>query len=118
MSDFYTGIAATASKLLTKYGKPITFSRTTAGTYDPITGATTAGTTATFTPPGIFQTIRADLIDGELIQKGDKMFVIDNSFAPTLTDTVLIGSENWSIVNIREVEPAGLALVRFIQARR
>jgi len=118
MSDFYTNIAATASRLIAEYGKPITIKRTTAGAYNAITGVTTAGTTATFTPQGIFQTIKSELIDGTLIQRGDKMFIIDNSFSPLMSDKVTISSQDWDIVNIREVEPAGTALVTFVQVRK
>lgn len=116
--EFYASLAATASRLLEKYGKAITFKRETAGSYDPVTGATVAGTITTHTPNGIFQTIRSDLIDGTRIQSGDKMFVIDSSFEPVLSDKVVISGADWSIQEVTPSQPADTTLVYFVLIRK
>ena len=41
MTDLYTRSAATATKLLAQYGMPVQIKRTSAGTFDPVTGTTT-----------------------------------------------------------------------------
>ncbi len=115
---FYENMAATASSLITKFGKPITISRTVGETDDPVTGVHVTGTTTEYTPNGIFQTIKASLIDGTRIKFGDKMFVIDNSFTPLLTDVVPISGSDWAIEEITPVEPANLALVYFVRIRK
>ena len=46
------------------------------------------------------------------------MIILDNTIEPVSTDTITIGGENWSIVSIRESNPAGIPLVYFVQARR
>ena len=52
---FYTSMAATAAKLLKKFGMEITIKRTTGDSVNPVTGAVTAGTTTTYTPNGLVQ---------------------------------------------------------------
>lgn len=116
--SFYEGMAKTATNLITKFGKAVTFKRETGGTYDPVTGATTPPVVELFYPPGIWQTINAENIDGTLIQAGDRMVVIDASFAPEMTDKVLINSTYWNIVNISDKNPAGIPLAYNIQVRK
>jgi hypothetical protein len=115
---FYNSIAATASKLITKFGAVGEIKRTTGGTIDPVTGVPTAGTTVTYTPNTIVQKYADELIDGARILSSDRMIILDNTIEPVSTDTITIGGENWSIVSIRESNPAGIPLVYFVQARR
>jgi hypothetical protein len=115
---FYNSIAATASKLITKFGAVGEIKRTTGGTIDPVTGVPTAGTTITYTPNTIVQKYADELIDGARILSSDRMIILDNTIEPISTDTITIGGENWSIVSIRESNPAGIPLVYFVQARR
>ena len=53
MSDFYTKMAATASRLIGKYGQAMAIKRVSGGTIDPVTGATTAGTTTSYPVQGV-----------------------------------------------------------------
>ena len=115
---FYNSIAATASKLITKFGAVGEIKRTTGGTIDPVTGVPTAGTTVTYTPNTIVQKYADELIDGARILSSDRMIILDNTIEPVSTDTITIGGENWSIVSIRESNAAGIPLVYFVQARR
>ena len=115
---FYNQLAKTAAKLLARRGAPITFSRTTGGSIDPVTGVVVPGTTATFTPVGIIKNFPDALIDGTRIQTSDKIVVSDASFEPAMTDTVSIESQDWSIVKITANAPAGLPLSYTTQVRR
>jgi hypothetical protein len=117
--SFYDSTADTASKLLKKFGKPHEFKRTTGGCIDPVTGAVTPGVVTTFNPNGVFKKItKDDLVDGRLIQQGDKMLIIDDTFEPKLTDTVTINGADWQIVDVTPVEPGGQAVIYYIQVRR
>jgi len=117
--SFYDNAAATAAKLLQKFGKAFEFKRPTGGSIDPVTGAVTPGTVTIFRPNGIFKRItKDDLVDGTLIQKGDKMLIIDDTFKPEFTDTVTINGANWQIIDVTPVDPAGQAVIYYIQARR
>lgn len=116
--SFYEGMAYTATSLVTKFGREVTFKRETGGSIDPVTGATTPPVVELFTPPGIWQTIKRENIDGTLIQFGDKMLVIDASFAPEMSDQVLVNSTYWNIVDISDKNPAGTPLVYNVQVRK
>jgi len=50
---FYAKMAATALKLLKKFGKPVTLKRVTGSSVDPITGVVTAGTDASVITTGV-----------------------------------------------------------------
>jgi hypothetical protein len=115
---FYNSMAATASKLITKFGAVGEIKRTTGGSIDPVTGTVTAGTTVIYTPNTIVQKYADELVDGARILSSDRMIILDNTIEPVSTDTITIGGENWSIVSIRESNPAGIPLVYFVQARR
>ena len=115
---FYNSIAATASKLITKFGAVGEIKRTTGGSINPVTGAIATGTTVTYTPNTIVQKYADELVDGARILSSDRMIILDNTIEPVSTDTITIGGENWSIVSIRESNPAGIPLVYFVQARR
>jgi hypothetical protein len=117
--SFYEGTANTASKLLQKFGKPFEFKRIAGGSIDPVTGAVTPGTVTIFNPNGIFKRItKDDLVDGRLIQQGDKMLIVDDTFEPKLTDTVMINGADWTIVDVTPVEPGGQAVIYYIHVRR
>jgi hypothetical protein len=118
MSDaFYNRLAATASKLLTKFGGVVSVSRTTGGSVDPITGAVTPGSTTTLTAKGLITDFDTKLMDGTAIQHGDRLLVIDNTFEPLMTDRPVIGSQQWNIVSIMAKQPANVAVVYMVQVR-
>ena len=118
MTEFYDNMAATTASLIAKFGKDVTVRRTTAGTYDAVTETTTGAVSTDTVTKGIEQTIKSELIDGTRIKTGDRLFVLGNSFAPTVDDDVLIGAVAWSIINVRPVSPAGTDLVYFVQVRK
>lgn len=115
---FYEGMAATASKLLTRFGKTITFKRTFGSSSGPVTGEEIAGVVTYYTPKGLFKQIDSKFIDGTRIKVGDKMLVVDNSFEPTTTDIVPINSVDWHIEEITPIEPADTPLVYFVRIRK
>ena len=115
---FYTDMAAVANDLLAEFGAPVILLRTTPGTFDPVTETETGATTAELTTTGIQKSYKAELIDGTRIKHGDKLYVLDDTQVPDLTDKLNVGSEYWSIVNIDEKNPAGTALVYLVQVRK
>jgi len=118
MSDFYTLLAATASRLIEEYGFQVTVKRTTGESVDPVTGDITAGVDSLNIVNGIFKEYSNSLIDGTRILAGDRMLVLDNSFEPLPTDKVLVGNEYWDIIPpILSKSPSGLPLIYFVQVR-
>jgi len=113
--SFYTRAAATALKLLTKYGTDtILTHKPTTGGINPVTGLDTRGSSTTTTVKGIYKRIPSDLIDGTRIQTTDKMIVLDNTKEPLMTDT--IGS--WNIEEITEVKPTITTIIYFVRLRK
>ena len=82
---FYDRMADTATRLLTKFGKPVTFERVTS-VFNPITGMDTSRTVTEHTTVGVEVPIRNALIDGTRIQVGDRFLIVDDSYAPTMSD--------------------------------
>lgn len=87
---FYDRMADTATRLLTKFGRPVTFERVTS-VFNPITGMDTSRTTATTDTVGVEIPINKALIDGTRVQSDDKFIVIDASFEPTMSDRLMVG---------------------------
>lgn len=122
---FYNSMAATASKLITKFGAVGEIKRTTGGSINPVTGAVTTGTTVTYTPNTIVQKYADELVGSSPrsgistnILAGDRLIILDDTIEPLTTDTITIRGENWKIISVTESSPAGIPLVYFVQARR
>jgi len=113
--SFYGNLASTATRLLTKYGQSLTFRTQT--TFDPVTGVE-SGSSADTTTIGIAQRLPDNLIDGTRIKQSDKLFVIDSSYEPNMSDKLVIGSDLYSIQDIQTSSPAGTDLVYFVRVRK
>ena len=114
MSSFYLKMAATANRLIDKFGQTVMIERTTGETIDPVTGVITAGVTEYFYPRGVFKPYAENLIDGTRILKTDIELVLDNTVKPEMTDKI----EGVSIINIEEINPAGTPLIYKLQVRK
>ena len=117
-ATFYTSMAATASRLLKKFGMVITIKRSTGNSINPVTGVVVGGTTANFTPQGLVQRYRDDQIDGTRILASDRLVIIDNTVEPLTTDKITLSGQDWSIISVEESKPSTVGIVYFIQARR
>ena len=116
--SFYSDMAETANSLISEFGQTITLKRKAAGTLNKVTGTETGATTSLLKPKGLITQYKNNVIDGTRIQGGDRLVILDNTQAPVMTDQVLIGIEYWNIVDIVSKNPAGTALVYFVQARK
>ena len=114
--SFYDDMATVATDLITEFGTAIVI-QSSVDTFNAVTGINSSTTTENSTK-GIQQSFKSSLIDGVRIQNGDKMYVLNNSYSPSMNDKLKVGSVYWSIVNIRESNPAGTALVYFVQVRK
>lgn len=110
---------ATATRLLTKYGRSVSLRVVTSGTYSPSTG----GVTDTY----VDETRNAALFDysagernvaGALIAQGDKRCIMDADGAvPQLNHRVVVDSVVYQIVGIVEIKPASTAVLFELQLR-
>lgn len=134
---FYSEMADTATELLTEFGQKITITRPSLN-FDPVTNKPTSGGTVNNTTVGLFTNIDRSLVDGTRIQDIERVMVIDASFAPRMGDLVDVSGAvvaesvgaapgiilsagqavAWTIVAIREINPAGTPVCYFVQVRR
>lgn len=126
MSAFYDRMAATALRLIGRFGLTATLSEVTPGEYDPVTGVETGGATLTQTGQLIlldYTAQEAGIINaaGSLVQQGDKKIMLAAKgleWPPTMTTTVLADGLTWTIINIKSTNPAGMPLVYELHGRR
>jgi len=115
----YAAKATLALRLLTKFGTSITLARTSGTTFDPITGATVAGSDASVVTTGMVKKYPERMIDGTRIQSGDRQLILSNEQTPTATDKPVIDGESWSIVSLDKLSPDNTTdVIYYAQVRR
>lgn len=133
MSQFYDRMAATALRLIEQFGQTITLRDTVPGEYDPVTGGSTPETTVDQPAQAILQDYALQqsgmsYAEGAVIKQGDKKILVAamakdangqpaQLTPPQLTTTVIADGATWTIVNIKEINPAGTPLVYELQGR-
>lgn len=122
MNAFYDRTAATALRLITQFGQPVTISKTEPGEYDPETGGDTPGATIEQTAQGILLDFTGqEFQNNSLIRQGDKKLKIAAqglAWVPGLLDKVVAQGRTWSIVPpLKEINPAGTPILYELQVR-
>jgi hypothetical protein len=124
MSAFYDRQAATAQRLLAQFGQPVTVSRVTGGTEDPLTGDVTGQTTESYTPNGVLLNYSVkeagdSRAAGNEIRTSDrKLLLAPFDVDPVVTDLVTVDGGEWTIIRIKTLRPAGQTLLHEIQVRK
>lgn len=112
----YVRAAATAHRLITKFGRAITIRRTAssgtawAPTLTPTDHAATAA---------VLDYTARD-IDGTLVKVGDRRVIISTSgvtIEPATQDRLIIGGEEMAIVRVTKLSPAGTVVYYEAQCR-
>jgi hypothetical protein len=129
MSTFYDRMAATALRLIERFGQTATLSDTPEpdpDDYDPVTGKGAA--IVPVTQPGQvilldYTMQEAGIINaaGSLVQQGDKKIMLAAkglAWPPTMTTTILADGLTWTIINIKTTNPAGTPLLYELHGRR
>ncbi|MBH3404456.1 hypothetical protein I5P86_05265 [Pseudomonas glycinae] len=122
MSAFYDRTAATALRLITQFGQPVTVRATTVGEYDPEAGSAPPDSTKEQTAQGILLDFTGqEFQNNSLIKQGDKKLKIAAQgleWVPDLLNKVIIQGRTWSIVPpLKEVNPAGTPILYELQVR-
>lgn len=119
MSFNYTTTAATAKALIARFGTSVGMSRTVPGAYDPETGGPAAGTTTTQTVQAVVVDFPQSYIDGTLIRAGDRKALVSTPgiTAPLAGDTFTWKSQPLVVVSVKELGPAGTAVLYTLQVR-
>ena len=129
MSAFYDRMAATALRLIERFGLTATLSDTpepNPDDYDPVTGMGPIIVPVTQSGHAIqldYTVQEAGIINavGSLVQQGDKKIMLAAeglAWPPTITTTILADGLTWTIVNIKSTNPAGTPLVYELHGRR
>lgn len=108
----YSRPAATAKRLLDRFGQAGAISRSTPGGYDPETGPTDP---VELQSPCTVALLEFDnrQIDGELVKIGDRRALIapDATFEPDAGDVLTVASEVVQVVRNRPLKPAGVIVL-------
>lgn len=115
MSFNYTGLRSSATALLTKFGRQLTFTRTTKGSFSASTGKTT-DTTATFQKYCCVFDYLASEVNGGTIQQGDRR-ILSEAHEYQLNDSVSLDNKVYRVVSISENKPAGTLMSVDLQVR-
>jgi hypothetical protein len=113
---FYNDLAGIALEMLNEFGTEIVFSRG-GPVENPLTGDMSEDEATEGNPLGIVVHYKDSLIDGTTIMSGDRLLVLDNSFAPLQGDRVQVGTDFWNIVAIKTVKPSLVVVCYFCQVR-
>jgi hypothetical protein len=114
MAFDYSGLAAKASRILVRFGAPVTIGRavTSGDAWRP--NVTRQETEAN----GVRTSYLDDEIDGTSVQAGDVRFILDSEVivGDTITDA---GGSVWRAVNVNKIAPnATDAVIHIAQARK
>jgi len=116
MTFDYAKTAATALKLLTRFGQDVTLVMATDGAYDPDLGTSTR-TEATETRKAAlldFDRINfgMTLDDGSRVMASDRRCIMDaNGTAPTTLDFIEVAGERYPIKALKTLSPAGVPIL-------
>lgn len=115
MSFNYTGLQSSATALIQKFGRQLTFTRTTKGAYSAATGKT-SDTTATFQKYCCVFDYSAAEVNNSTILQGDRR-VLSEPHEYQVNDSVSIDSKAYRVISISENKPAGTLLSVDLQVR-
>jgi hypothetical protein len=117
--SFYTDLRAMAHGQLVDKGATLTLKKRTAGAYDPNTGAATVTETSYSITGAVFDYPQR-VIDGTLIQQGDKKVLVSAeglTVDPDVDDAVNIATVDHTIVVAKKISPADEDVLWELQAR-
>lgn len=111
---------ATADKLIGKFGKQVTLTRVTEGSYNPATGEMSAGSTTTQTVAALIKDFNGIEILSGGIEKGDRKVSIAalNATEPQIGDTMTIDSLVYSVLAVKTTWSGEKAAVYELQVRK
>jgi hypothetical protein len=115
----YAKSAATALRLLTKFGQPVTLRKQTAGAYDPATGTATITTSDTAGNAAILEFSDGERYQaGTTIQEGDKKALLNAAaVTPAPNDLLIAGSVTWTVLGVKTLAPAGTVVLYELHLR-
>lgn len=120
MSDFYNDMQATATELLTEFGKPMTLRIQTGSTYNPAT-QTNVPVYQNHSVTGLVLNYSGRTNEsGTYVQTDDKKLLlsVSNAPEPTTGAQVIDGSTIYTVQSVNSLSPAGINLLFELQGRK
>ena len=123
MTFDYTRMAATAGRLLERYGRKAYLRRTHAGTYNPATGTSPNVIASHQVTAAFFDYDQRD-IDGTAIRAGDqRVLMAPSAPEPKTGDAIVLPPIQdpkgvYSVVSVKQVKPALVPVLYELQVRK
>lgn len=121
MSNYnYANIAATALRMIVRFGQAVTITSRVQGAYNAATSAATV-TETTQSTRGVLDQYKWREIDGSLVKAGDIKLIIaaKGLSAPAINDTVALADGlKLTIKNVEVVSPGATPIIYICQVRR
>jgi len=116
MSFDYASLEQKADSLIEAFGVELTFTRTSEGAFDPATGKT-SNTTSTFTKYACVFNYDESEVNGQSVLQSDRR-LLAQGHAYEVGDTVVLDSETYRVVSIKQTRPADTTLAVNLQVRK
>jgi len=112
----YPATAATATRLLERFGAAATLKRQSGTAYDPATGTSTQTYTSYATTAAVFDYAQK-YIDGTLVKQGDQLAYCAPAVTPEQGDRFTWNGVDYSVIAVKAVSPAGVPVLYEVQIR-
>jgi hypothetical protein len=117
---FYGDMTDVVTELLGEFGADVVITREIYEEIDPVTGDVLIEAESTeYTAKGIMKKYPENVINGSRITVSDRQLMLETSIIePLITDKITINGQEWPIMEIESINPAGTALLYTIRVRR
>lgn len=112
----YTATAATATRLLTRFGAAAVLKRQNSDEYDADSASVLVTETELAVIAAVFD-YPARYVDGTLIKSGDKQALLGPAYAPAQGDRMEWNDSDWVVVNVKAIAPSGTVVMHECQIR-
>lgn len=114
----------TLRALIKEHGRVITLRKKSEGVYDATTGKLGSITTTDYSLKAFFFNFKADMIDGQVIQRTDRRVVLDTKLIngsdaplPDTTDQIVGVSGTVNIQRVEQIESGGSIMCYLLHVR-
>lgn len=117
MSYNYVPLQSTATRLIEKFGRDLTFARQTQGAYNPATGQT-SNTSSTFTKKCVVSDFSdmSNTTQGLEVMGDVKLLALTGDYA--VDDTVTIDGSVYRVVDVKEIKPSETQMYCELRVRK
>ena len=115
--SFYSELATTAARLLTEKGETAIFSRTSPGTFDPVTGTSSGQTVTTFTAKVYPSDFSVSQVNGNSILAGDKKLIVEAGNKPAVNDRVSLSGIVTTVISFESIGLTSDEVIYVVQSR-